>query len=59
MCSNKQCIIASDLFKTKQEAIDSWNTRPETGLEKFIKEYGGYFGVAMRKTADELLKEED
>jgi len=40
-----ECGISTKWFDTEQQAIDSWNTRPETGLKKFVKEYEKYYNM--------------
>ena len=51
------CGIESGWFKTKQQAIDSWNTRPESGVEKFWKWKSICKGKPYRHTILKKLKE--
>ena len=58
----EDCGLYGESFKTKQEAKDSWNTRPETGLEKFNcywKRNGIYTMQEITDKIEELLAEEN
>lgn len=39
MCDNPKCFAYTEAFKTKKEAVESWNSRPvEEALQKRIEE---------------------